>query len=153
MTIEYAAEKRGVSPVPDTNKQVIEVVRAVLDYNFPAEEGEAIIESMLRQDSSADLTSTTKIYPDPAKPALPEQNRPMIPGFIRNVFKPKVSREEKEEKEIERMESANRLERLATKAYLEGQITLRDYQLLNELTFPITKLDLRKLAQNVGRGH
>lgn len=75
----------------------------------------------------------------------------MLHELARVVFKPEEVRQEKEAKEIKRMESANRLERLATKAYLEGQITAKDYQLLNELTFPITKIDLRKLAQDVNR--
>jgi hypothetical protein len=71
-------------------------------------------------------------------------------SFFDSKFEPK---EVKEAREIERIESARRLEKLGTKAFLEGQITPGDYQLLNELTSPITRLDLRKLAQDIKRFH
>jgi hypothetical protein len=64
------------------------------------------------------------------------------------IFEPK---EVKEAREIQMAESARHLESLATGAYLEGRISIDDYHFLNKLTYPFTKPDLRKLAQNVNR--
>ncbi len=77
----------------------------------------------------------------------------MLHELVRVVFKPGEIRQEKEAKERKRLESANRLERLATTAYMEGKISVADYQLMNELLSPITRIDFVKLADEISKKH
>lgn len=50
---------------------------------------------------------------------------------------------------LEEITKAQEKERAATVEYLEGRMTLDDYKQLLESTFPVTKLDLRKLASEL----
>ena len=57
-------------------------------------------------------------------------------------------------KEAERttpVEAAIKQEKTATADYLEGRMPLDKYQQVLKTTFPLTKLDLRKLASDLGR--
>jgi len=68
---------------------------------------------------------------------------------FQNLLKPR------EVKEVERAtlrEAAFKQEQVATVDYLEGRMSLDEYQQLLQTTFPLTKLDLRKLASEL-EGH
>lgn len=68
---------------------------------------------------------------------------------LQNVFKPKDVRETEQ---IVKTEEAFNQERCVTAQYLEGQISLEQYNQELAKTYPLTKLDLRKLASETG-GH
>lgn len=65
---------------------------------------------------------------------------------IQNLFKPEAVKEA--EKALERRKTF-RQEGVATVAYLEGNISLDEYRERLKTTFPLTKLDLRKLASEL----
>lgn len=66
---------------------------------------------------------------------------------VQDLFKP---REVKKAERTARFEDAVRKERQATADYLTGEISLEKYNQLLDTTRPITKLDLRKLASELG---
>ena len=65
---------------------------------------------------------------------------------IQNIFKP---REVKGAEEAVRLGAAIKRENLATVEYLEGRMSLDQYQKVLNETFPLTKLALRKLASEL----
>jgi hypothetical protein len=50
-----------------------------------------------------------------------------------------------------KIQTAERLEQFAIKSYLLGDLPIDQYKFLLDLTFPFTKLDLRKLAKDLER--
>jgi hypothetical protein len=69
-----------------------------------------------------------------------------IKESVRDLFKPKEIREAEQ---MAKLENALRLEEQATVDYLTGKISLEQYNQVLETTFPITKIDLRKLASEL----
>lgn len=65
---------------------------------------------------------------------------------IQNIFKP---REVKGAEEAVRLDAAIKRENLATVEYLEGRMSYDQYKKVLNETFPLTKLDLRKLASKL----
>lgn len=66
---------------------------------------------------------------------------------IQNLTKP---REVKQAEHMAKVDEALKQEKAVTAEYLEGKISLDEYNLRLEETRPLTKIDLRKLASSLG---
>lgn len=66
---------------------------------------------------------------------------------IQNLTKP---REVKQAEHRAKVDGALTQERVATADYLQGSISLDEYNQKLAETYPLTKLDLRKLASKLG---
>ncbi|MFZ3301650.1 MAG: hypothetical protein WA152_02990 [Microgenomates group bacterium] len=66
---------------------------------------------------------------------------------IQSLIKP---REIKQAEHLAKVDEALKQERTVTAEYLQGKISLDEYNLRLEETRPLTKIDLRKLASSIG---
>lgn len=67
---------------------------------------------------------------------------------IQNLFKPS---EVKQAEHLARVDEALKQERVVTAEYLQGNISLDEYNQSLAKTYPLTKIDLRRLASGIGK--
>ena len=67
---------------------------------------------------------------------------------VRNLFKPKEIRAAER---MARLQDAIKLEEKATALFIEGEVSLAEYNEILETTSPITRINLRKLATGLNR--